>query len=187
VRLFVAIVPPDAVLAELDAAVAPLRESRPELRWARPPEWHLTLAFLGEVSEAVLPELAERLARAAARHPARELAVSGAGAFPRRSRATVLWAGVRSDADLAPLAASVAAAARRAGAGSAEEGRSYRPHLTLARCRQPADVADLTAALAGFAGTAWTAGEIVLVRSTLGRGRPQYDHLQSWPLRAATG
>ena len=184
-RVFVAIVPPAAVLAELDDAVAPLREARPELRWAGPPEWHLTLAFLGEVADAVLPELTERLGRAAARHPARELAVGGAGAFPRRSRATVVWAGVRADVDLAPLAASVAAGARRAGASVPDEGRKYRPHLTLARCRRPADVTDLTAALAGFSGRPWTAGEIVLMRSTLGSGRPQYDHVGSWPLRAA--
>jgi RNA 2',3'-cyclic 3'-phosphodiesterase len=184
VRLFVAIVPPAKVLAELDAAVAPLREARPELRWAEPPEWHLTLAFLGDVPDAVLPKLAQRLSRAAARHPARELTVSGAGAFPRRSRATVVWAGVRSAVDLAPLAASVAAAARRAGAGPPDEGRSYRPHLTLARCRRPANVTDLTEALASLASSPWAGREIVLVRSILGGGRPHYDHLDSWPLRA---
>ncbi len=187
VRLFIAIVPPAAVLAELDSAVAPLREARPELRWAGPPEWHVTLAFLGEVAETAVPELAERLGRAAARHPARELAVNGAGAFPRQSRATVIWAGVRSAVDLAPLAASVAAGARRAGAAVPDEGRSFRAHLTLARCRRPADVTDVTDALAGFAGRAWIADEVVLIRSTLGDGRPRYDRVEGWPLRASRG
>ena len=48
-RLFVAVVPPDAALAELEDAVAPLREAAPELRWTGAASWHLTLAFLGEV------------------------------------------------------------------------------------------------------------------------------------------
>jgi RNA 2',3'-cyclic 3'-phosphodiesterase len=181
-RLFVAVVPPDEVLAELAAAVTPLRAGRPELRWTGPADWHLTLAFLGEVTEAVLPELSVRLARAARRHPAQRLAVRGAGAFPRAARATLLWAGIDADARaLAALAASVAAGARRAGAPPPDEGRRYRPHITIARCREPGGVGDLTAALAGFASTSWVAAEIRLIRSNL-RSEPRYSDLGRWPL-----
>jgi 2'-5' RNA ligase len=70
VRLFVAIVPPPDVLAELADAVAPLRTARPQLRWTGPDDWHLTLAFLGNVVEDVLPDLAIRTERAARRHTA---------------------------------------------------------------------------------------------------------------------
>jgi 2'-5' RNA ligase len=182
-RLFVALVPPSAVLGELDAAVAPLRAARPALRWTGPPDWHLTLAFLGEVAEPVLPGLGVRLARAAGRHPAQQLAIRGGGAFPRAARATVLWAGVDADAAaLGPLAASVAAGARRAGAPPPDEGRRYRPHITLARSREPVSVGDLTDALAGFASTSWVADEIRLIRSNL-RGEPRYSELGRWPLR----
>jgi 2'-5' RNA ligase len=184
-RLFVAIVPPAAVHREIAAALEPLRAARPGLRWTGPADWHLTLAFLGEVTEPVLAGLSVRLERAAGRHPAQRLAIRGAGAFPRAGRATVLWAGVDADAGrLAALAASVAAGARRAGAPPPDEGRRYRPHITLARCREPASVGDLTAALAGFASTSWVAGEIRLIRSNL-RGEPRYDELGRWPLRSA--
>ncbi len=181
-RLFVAIVPPAPVLAELSDVVAPLRAAWPDLRWTTEHDWHLTLAFLGEVADRVLPELTARLERAAARHPARQLAVSGGGAFPRPHRATVVWAGIQSGVDLAPLAASVAAAARRAGAPPPDEGRRYRAHLTLARCRSPVDVTELTAALAGLAGGPWTADSIRLIRSNPG-GEPRYEDLGSWPLK----
>jgi RNA 2',3'-cyclic 3'-phosphodiesterase len=185
VRLFVAIVPPDGALAELGGAVAPLRAARPELRWTGPEDWHLTLAFLGEVEERVTGDLRVRMERAASRHPVQPLAVQGGGAFPGPSRARVLWAGIRADRPaLAALAASVAAGARRAGAPPPDEGRRYRPHLTLARCRQPANVAPLVESLAGFAGTAWTASRIELIRSNPGR-EPRYEYLGSWPLRDA--
>jgi 2'-5' RNA ligase len=194
VRLFVAIVPPPAALAELAAAVAPLRATRPELRWNGADDWHLTLAFLGEVADRALPDLFLRLERAARRHPVTELAVHGAGAFPRPSRASVLWAGIDQPGNarprnaqlrngLAPLAASVAAAARRAGAPPPDEGRRYRPHLTLARCREPADVTSVTAALADLRGRPWTATEIRLIRSNLGGRAPRYEDLGRWPLR----
>jgi len=184
-RLFVAITPPAGVLAELAAAVDPLQAAAPELRWTSRSAWHLTLAFLGDVDEAVLPELTTRLERAAHRHPPQRLALEGGGAFPSSARAKVLWAGVRGDNRmLAALAASVAAAARRAGAPPPDEGRKYSPHLTLARCRQPANVAILTGELAGFVSADWMAQSVHLIRSHLGGGAPRYEDVGEWPLAA---
>jgi RNA 2',3'-cyclic 3'-phosphodiesterase len=187
VRLFVAIVPPPAVTAELDACTAPLRPAWPGLRWTGPEAWHVTLTFLGEVREEVLPELTTRLERAARRHRAQRLAVRGGGAFPSSPRARVVWAGLDADRPaLAALAASVAAGARRAGAPSPGEDRRFRAHITLARLREPGDVRPLTAELSGLSGTPWTAAEIQLIRSHLpgpGAGRtPVYTSLAAWPL-----
>jgi RNA 2',3'-cyclic 3'-phosphodiesterase len=189
-RLFVAIVLPPAVVAELGAQTIGLRPAWSGLRWASPDAWHLTLAFLGEVPEGVLPGLGERLERAARRHQAQELAVRGGGAFPSAARARVVWAGIRADeAALRKLAASVAAGARRAGAPPPDEGRRYRPHITLARLRDPADVRPLAAELAGLSGTAWTAADIHLIRShqpgAAPGSRPRYQTLASCPLRPA--
>jgi RNA 2',3'-cyclic 3'-phosphodiesterase len=182
-RLFVAILPPAAALAELTAAVDPLRLEAPDLRWTTRQAWHLTLAFLGEVQEPAVPELSVRLERAARRHPPQPLAIAGAGAFPAAARAQVLWTGFSADdRALAALAASVAAAARRAGAPPPDEHRKYRPHLTLARCKKPTDVSGLTRELSGFNGSPWVADSIHLVRSYLTGGPPSYADVGSWPL-----
>jgi 2'-5' RNA ligase len=183
-RLFVAVVPPDAALAELEQAVAPLRAAAPELRWTGMAAWHLTLAFLGEVREETLTDLQARLERAARRHPPQRLAIAGGGAFPSARRAQVLWAGFSADGKaLAALADSVAAGARRAGAPPPGQQRKYRAHLTLARCRAPADVSNLSLRLAGFSGTAWTATSVHLIRSHLSGGPPHYEDLAAWPLQ----
>ena len=182
-RLFVALAPPESALAELEDAVAPLRLAAPELRWTGRSSWHLTLAFLGEVGEQVLPDLATRLERAAHRHPPQHLAIAGGGAFPSARRAQVLWAGFAADDKaLASLADSVAAGARRAGAPPPGQHKRFRAHLTLARCRGPADVSQLTRTLAELTGTAWTASSVHLIRSYLSGGPPQYEELGSWPL-----
>ncbi len=183
-RLFVALAPPESALDELEDAVAPLRAAAPELRWTGRASWHLTLAFLGEVGEEVLPDLATRLERAAHRHPPQHVAIAGGGAFPSARRAQVLWAGFAADDKaLASLADSVAAGARRAGAPPPGQHKKFRAHLTLARCRGPADVSQLTRTLADLNGTAWTASSIHLVRSYLSSGPPQYEDLGSWPLQ----
>jgi RNA 2',3'-cyclic 3'-phosphodiesterase len=188
VRLFVALEPPLAARAELDAALAPHRPDWPELRWAASDRWHVTLAFLGEVDDAVGDRLPARLERAAARHPRLTLSFGAAGAFPSPRRARVLCAHVSGErqalADLTALAASVAAGARRAGAPPPDEGRRFRPHVTVARSRHAADLAPLVRALAEFSGEEWTAEKVHLVRSYTGP-QPRYETLASWPLRAS--
>jgi 2'-5' RNA ligase len=182
-RLFVAIALPPEAASELDEVVAPLRPAWPELRWTGVDAWHLTLAFLGEVDEVVTGRLAVRLERAARRHVPLSLSLGGAGAFPAATRARVLWTGIRGDRrGLGGLAFSVAAGARRAGAPPADGGRGYQPHLTLARCRAPADVRLVVDTLSGFAGTPWVASEIYLIHSRL-EAHPRYEVLGSWPLR----
>jgi len=191
-RLFVAIAPPPEVLDELEALTAPLRAARDDLRWTSREAWHVTLAFLGEVHESALPGLLPRLEMAAGRHQDFSLAIAGAGAFRTTRRANVLWAGLSGDRrSLANLATSVTAGASRAGATPPDKGRRFEPHLTLARCRLPADVSGIVAALASYQGLAWHADRINLVRSQLPETaaepsrsgpRPRYTTVACWPL-----
>jgi RNA 2',3'-cyclic 3'-phosphodiesterase len=188
-RLFVALAPPAAVLGDLDMAIAPHRAARPDLRWTGRPDWHVTLTFLGDVPTPAVLRLASELERDAARHPPLPLAFAGAGAFPAAVRAKVLWCGLTGGhgamAGLADLAASVAAAAARSGAGPADAGRPFRPHLTLARCRTPADVRAQVAALGPYEGPPWRADRVHLVRSRPG-GQPRYAAVGSWSLGGDT-
>ena len=80
-RLFTAVVLPDDVVAELDAAAAPHRDE--VLAWTHPEQWHITLAFYGQVEDARVPELKTRLTRAAKRYPVLSLALDGAGRFDK--------------------------------------------------------------------------------------------------------
>jgi 2'-5' RNA ligase len=188
-RLFVAVAPPPEVLSDLDAAVASHRATHSahrELRWTGPQDWHLTLAFLGDVPGPAAARLAPRLARAAAGHRPFPLALAGAGAFPAAARARVLWCGLAGDRPaLAALAASVAGAATRAGAAPPDAGRPFRPHLTLARCRTQADVSDLVTVLRAYAGPSWRVDRIHLIDSHPG-GQPRYTTIGSWPLNGDT-
>jgi RNA 2',3'-cyclic 3'-phosphodiesterase len=181
-RLFVALAPPPTVLDDLDAACAPFRAIRADLRWTNREAWHVTLAFLGEVTDVSTARLLPRLERAARRHHPFTLTFAGAGAFPAAHRANVLWTGLSGDRRaLGELAASVTAGARRAGAVPPDAGRKYQPHLTLARCRAAADVRQIVASLDSYQGQPWTAEEIFLIRSRL-NDYPRYETLGTWKL-----
>ncbi|MEV5329145.1 RNA 2',3'-cyclic phosphodiesterase [Nonomuraea fastidiosa] len=181
-RLFAAVVPPDAVLDEIADAIAPYVGQVPGLRWPDRALWHITLGFFGEVPEAVLPELEVRLARAVRRHSALDLAFEGFGAFSSARRARVFWAGVTGDS-MVRLADSVRAGARRAGAAQTDEKR-FHPHLTLARAKTETDLRPLVEALSGFSGSRWRAERVRLVRSHTGPAM-RYESLAEWALAPA--
>ena len=176
-RLFVALWPPPDAVSELLAVVDEIRTEAPDLRWTAPEQWHLTLAFLGEVADERRPELEERLARAASRHAPLTLRFAGGGRFGSR----VLFTRVDGDREpLTRLAASVGAAARRS--RIPVDDRPYRPHVTLARSRGDDDLRPLAARLGTFAGADWEATGVDLVESRLGTGPARYVSIVAWPL-----
>jgi 2'-5' RNA ligase len=186
-RLFVAVTPPADALDELEAAVAPLRSSCPELRWTGRQNWHVTLAFLGQVDDAVADKLRLALGEAVAKMHAGLVSLGPAGSFPKdRAWANVLWVGLRDQDDfLTELSKTVGKAAGDAGAPP-DRQKEYKPHLTLGRCRNAAKVGPLVAKLAGFRGRPWLAGEIQLFQSHLRPQwpEPRYQDLGRWPLAA---
>lgn len=162
-RLFVSVEPPAEVREHLDRRLADVRESFPRLRWIPPERWHLTTTFLGEVDVELLPELGERLGRAAARTPPVSIALTRGGRFDGR----VLLVHVEGDvATLRRLAERTTAAARRTGVEVEE--RRYRPHLTVARASRSTDLRPAVDMVADYAGPVWTATDVALVSSTPG-------------------
>lgn len=137
-RLFVALELSDAVRDAISAAVQPLRASMPELAWLPRGRLHLTLRFLGEVADERLGELRELCGAVAARQRSFPLSLSGVGAFPTFRRARVLWWGVEPDARLELLSHDLEMALGEI--GYEVEGRPFRPHITVARVREPLPV-----------------------------------------------
>ena len=174
-RLFVAVFPPEDVLADLRRRITTaLAAAGRTVRLTPVDRWHVTLAFLGEVDEQRGAEV-ERALGDVPPVPAPRLRVSGGGSFGR-GRSAVLWAGL--DGDLAGLAALHDALRRALVAGGLpHDERPFTPHLTVAYANSP----EVREALRDHAGPTWTADEYVLVRS-LHRAGGGYHRLRAWPL-----
>ncbi|WP_260606933.1 RNA 2',3'-cyclic phosphodiesterase [Streptomyces sp. WAC08241] len=182
--MFIALAPPDDAKDELADALGPAYAAYPRMRWNRIEDWHVTLAFLGELPVATVPLLRPPLADLAASYRPVELALRGGGHFDDR----VLWSGIDGDLEgLHGLAAEVRAVVEECGIPF--EGRPLRPHLTLARARRndTSSVVEAAAGLAGFAGRRWRAGRLHLVGSDFGRGPGpiRYRDIESWPFGGA--
>lgn len=179
-RLFVALTPPAEIVDELRNAIAPVRLRAPGLRWTPTEQWHVTIVFLGEVSEDSFDELSRRLRRSAARHRPLPLTFAGGGRFGHR----VLWTAVHGDRDgLRALSHSAEAAARRC--GLPVEQCPHRPHLTLARAGAGVDLRPLVTQLAAWRGLPWVAHQLQLIRSRLGAapdGTTLHEPVGHWTL-----
>jgi 2'-5' RNA ligase len=161
-RLFVAVWPPDDVVAQLAALPRP---ELPGVRWTTPDQWHVTLRFLGEADP---DDAADRLARA-------ELASATAELGPRVSR---LGSGVVTIpvAGLDRLAAAVDAAFDE------PPDHRFRGHLTLARVRRGRSPPGL---LGEPFQARFPVDDVTLVVSTLSPHGARYDVIGRWVARGA--
>ena len=179
-RLFVAVDVPDGVKDAVERdVVTPLRDAFPAARWSRPEGRHLTLKFLGEVSDERLEGVGDALAEAAPRHVGFDAAFGDVGGFPNLRRPRVLWIGIGRGADeLGALAAGIEDVLQPLGFPG--EDRPFRGHYTLARFREPT----LIGALPPVAVPAqpWRVDEVVLFRSQLHPKGARYTALERFPL-----
>jgi 2'-5' RNA ligase len=179
-RLFVAVLPPQDVIAAWDAFLEPRRDAEPGFRWTVPQGWHLTCAFLPAVPESLVDTLAEALADVAARTGAFPVRVAGGAALPDPGHAKVLFLRVAEGTDdLGRLATRCRNAA--AGCGIEVEGGRFRPHLTIARTRPFSARRWLTILDAVPEGT-WTVDRFALVRSRSLPGGAGYEIVGEYAL-----
>ena len=144
-RAFIAVDLPESIRAALRRKQASFRSDSPDARWTQPDGIHLTLKFLGEISDAKVREVSESLKNLGG-FESFVVGVKGLGFFPDARRPRVFWAGVEAPASLSRLAGQVEEAMLRI--GFAREERAFRPHLTLARFRVPQPQPALLALLA---------------------------------------
>lgn len=196
-RLFVSVRPPAPVLDHLRGALdLATRGIDAPVRWTVEENWHLTVAFFGEIPDGARAQASAGVAAVAARAAPFELRLRGAGVFSGRT----LWVGAGGDV---VAMVTLASAAKEVGEqlGRPDRRERQRPHLTVGRVvddgtaarracsrdrgRLPGPVDALVHALALYEGPTWRVGEIHLEQSWPGQGRgggPRYAVLESHPL-----
>lgn len=141
--------------------------------------WHLTLRFCGTMERLPYEKLLAGLDDSELGGPFR-LFFGGLGAFPRPSRATVLWLGIdRGVEELALLATAAEDAA--VGAGLIPEERPFHAHVTLSRIRPHQQVTPTIEAVPAPA-IGMEVGSVTVFRSHLGSGPARYEVLEEIPL-----
>lgn len=188
-RLFFALDIAPEIRRTLGAYVDSLRRV-PGVRFMPAESYHVTLKFLGEVTDV---ERAKQAASVVHASPF-EISFRETGFFPNPRAPRVFWAGIHADHRLVELASALDGALSRV--GFPREQRPFKPHLTLARngSGSPAPRAD-EQPVAGFRALVYmveknptpdfgtmTASEFFLYESKLSPRGAQYTKLARYPL-----
>jgi len=178
-RLFLAVALDDDTRHALAAFVsAPGRPNIPGRR-VTPPNWHITLRFLGR-STALRRDLVLRSLHDQLDMDGFTIGFDGLGAFPYPMKGRVLWLGVGAGGEhLEELAVTCERAA--VAAGYDPEERPFHPHLSLARVRPPQDLTKLIDEFPRFPGRLRVDG-VVMYESITGGATVRYEELDRIPL-----
>jgi 2'-5' RNA ligase len=179
-RLFVAVTVPGQVRAAVEVAFAPWGDAFPAARWIPPENWHVTLRFVGSVPGALVDRVGAAVGEAAEIVAPFRTRLSAIGAFPSPRRAKVLWAALDDGAG------GAAELARALDGALAEElpvrTRTFRPHLTVARCAPPLALPPSFTATT-IAPAEFRVDEVILFESVPGRPSVRYEPVASLSLR----
>lgn len=187
-RLFVAVNLPAKLKNEIGSLIGDLKGISADLKWVEAQNLHLTLQFLGNVSEEQITAVVEALKKSAAGVGPFMLKVSGVGAFPAREKPRVFWAGITGETDvLLDLSRQVQREMKVLGFSPGKN--RFSPHLTIARLRSAAGFPELIERAEKLAekkdfGSA-KIKTIELMLSELSSRGPKYFVLASIPLTGA--
>jgi 2'-5' RNA ligase len=182
-RLFVAIELDDAARAAVAAEqkrIASAIDREKTLTWVATDRMHLTLVFLGEVADALVPTIVDAVNRDIGDAPF-DAVFAGVGMFPpdrARKPPRMLWLGLADGADNT-IALQRTISSRFDGLGVTIEDRAFHPHLTLARWRRSvwSDRRRVADVASGAAIARIRVDHVTLFQSRLSASGPSYTAL----------
>jgi 2'-5' RNA ligase len=149
------------------------------VKWVAEDHLHVTMRFLGEITDAQRQAIERLLKTIADRANPIEAGLSHLGAFPSSASPRVIWVGIGQGSEsLARIAGEI-----EEGLGELhlpKEERGFVPHVTLGRVRSPRNCGQLARRLSEIAwkppGSFWIAG-LTFFQSSLTSSEPIYTTL----------
>lgn len=134
-RTFIAVDLDDALKTHMILIINRLDTGDGCVKWIARQGMHITLKFLGEISEFQNTAVRHVLDKVANKHPSFVLQFRGAGTFPQHSRnPRVLWIGLDKNEALETLHQNIED--EMTGLGYPKDNRLFSPHLTLGRIKK---------------------------------------------------
>ncbi len=159
-----------------------------DLRWVKPDNVHLTVVFMGNVSEDRIQAIGETVRMACAGFEPFDVNAGPLGFFGNRRHPRVLWMGLQGDVlRMGRLRDRLQKKLKPFGIKT--ERRPFKPHLTLGRFKKGAHpwphLDHLIAKYGDLKGRTCSLKELVLFKSDLTPGGAIYTKLDAWQLEGA--
>lgn len=187
-RTFIALELNEVLQRHLSEVIHRMALALPGLHWVDPRGIHLTLAFLGELTDEQVSSAMQATKVAAQTIPAFNYRLSHVGVFGSRNQPRVIWAGIEeSSGTLSHLHRVLNSELEQC--GFEVDTRPFSPHLTLARVKAPLKAEEVQA-LQHFldgkqrfaASSFYHVSQINVMKSELSRAGAVYTCLRAYPL-----
>lgn len=182
IRCFIAVELPDAVKRGISQSVEVLKKSGADVSWVKEDNIHITLKFLGDTDEELIPSIREALQKKMSPCEPFYITISGAGCFPGMKRPRVLWVGIEDVSGLKKVRNDVEEVMSRF--EFEPEMRDFSPHITIGRVRSQRKTAELAARLGELGSLSFDklqVNRISLMKSVLKPAGAEYSTLAEIP------
>jgi 2'-5' RNA ligase len=161
-RSFIAIDLPVDIKEAIDAVIRKVAPGSSGIKWVASENVHLTLKFLGEVKEEMVPEIKKRLEATGRLYRSFKVSIKGAGGFPNLKKPHVLWIGIEPSDDLQSLYRNIES--QLSDLGFERDPRSFSPHLTIGRVKDPQFMGVVAEGLSTYKDTIFGTIEVAEIR-----------------------
>ncbi|HDI78196.1 MAG TPA: RNA 2',3'-cyclic phosphodiesterase [Desulfobacteraceae bacterium] len=185
IRSFLAFELPEFVKEELSGLIRSFNRGISKVRWVKRENMHLTVLFLGNISEETIPAMAQDISDICKRFSPFIVRMEGVGCFPNLRNPKVIWVGIDGEIErMAKFHESLIMNLSKY--GIKQENRTYRPHLTLGRVKGNSNIKDRMVGMISkgrdITDKEFILQELVLFKSDLRPRGPLYTKLNSWSL-----
>jgi 2'-5' RNA ligase len=133
IRLFVALKIPEEIKDKIFGYSLDAVENASEYKWEAKEKFHLTLKFIGDVKDELLPEIIDEI-EFVKRYSSFNCTISKFGFFFRDNEAKILWCNLEADESIISLVEEIN---NRLSKFNIEvEKRKFKGHLTLLRIKK---------------------------------------------------
>lgn len=187
-RTFIALELDESLQRFLSNVIHQMAQQLPDVRWVDPAGIHLTLAFLGELTDEQVASAMQAADAASHQVTPFELRLKDPGIFGSPRQPRVIWMGIEEvSGNLTRLHDVLNRDLEQR--GFEVDARPFSPHLTLARVKQPLNASEqqtLQRLLAGKQSTSASPRQnmrqLSVMKSELLRSGARYTRLGAYPL-----
>ncbi|MGQ9732056.1 MAG: RNA 2',3'-cyclic phosphodiesterase [Candidatus Zipacnadales bacterium] len=182
-RLFFGISISESVRTEVESAQEQLRRAGEKVKWVAPANLHITLRFLGEVSDTEAEQIAHAAESCWEGVPVQQCVLRGVGAFPNPRHPRVIWIGLGEGRETFTALYKSLNGRLQECIGMPRESREFVPHLTIGRVKVPPrknTLARLIDELSAREFGSFLPDQVVLYMSTLTPRGPIYNVVRSY-------
>ena len=181
IRLFVAIEIPDEIKEELFNHCYSVAEQPLSYRWEAKEKIHLTLKFIGEVKEELLPQIIDEI-EFVQNYSSFNCTISKFGFFFRDNEARILWCNIETDDSIISLVEELNSKLQKYDIEI--EKKKFKGHLTLLRIKERISEKFIKRFKDySFEPIKFSAGKVVLVQSELKPGGSEHKVLKIYELK----